>query len=707
LVSVFELERAAARLRRDLQAAALPEIKLLCALRFAESLRAAPGTAREPYVREFISELARAAEKCNPREFLPDETEALERLVALLREEEAWQHNSELAALSTLAVKAAGGMPALEPSADAHSVYVNALFVEHYPDLDLPPRGRLLTLRVTATPLPGRVREDDVVVRNPVSEPDDRFLVQARDSVAAARAHLVKRFGWRSKRHYRFDFAVESTGARFTGDSLGVAFAAGAVAALAKIEAFRERITVHPQVAFCGALSADGTLASVDMDALKRKIYRGFHSHLKVVVVPRGQITAAWHYLKTLETTSPGRRIELMGADDLMDVAGDPRLLPARRLSIAPYMARRAWNQKRLRWAEVPLLIVLAYAATCAVFPKARWWFDWDPTKVRTTAHGLEVLNSEQQVLWAIEYDSELDPSDKACTLGDLDGDGHPEVAFMPYGTQEKLEGRNSVFVYSQRGSWVFTRPVLLFSRLCTLPGRSPDNDSLRFQPQVQIIDTGGGSVLVTRCYCNEPARSHIRMWSAVGDSIGWYFHSGAVSYNFTTDQDGDGRLELVWTGVNNRADPPGAVLFVLRPAGTHGVSPPHSAGRICSLSSVERGNEVLYMQFPPTDITRIFGPYNSTGPLQKEGDSLWRLDIYETSECKQGRIQYYLGPNLKLVRASADDQFKALRGSVDPTRGLRPVPDWLAYDESCVEAVRYWSDSGWVTEGQLRAAGL
>lgn len=353
MVTVLELEKAAARLRRELKAVAVSEIRLLCGLRFGAVLGEAAPEHREAYLREFLPALAEAAGRCDRREFLPDELGLLGRFVELVEAEADWQGSKELAALAGLVAPGPGvGVGDHLGAADGRVVRVNGLFVEYYPDLDLPPRGRLLTLRVVAMALPGGAEDDDVVVRNPVSDTDDRFLAQARDSVAAARLHLAQRYGWNGKKRYRFDFTVESAGARFTGDSLGVAFAVGAIAALGRIEALREEIGVNSAVAFCGALAAHGVLAPVDVDALKLKVYRGFWSDLKVLVIPRVHITEAWAYLKELEEAHRGRKLELMGADVLADVAGDPRLVPVRRLSVPGYVVRQVWKSKRSPWVQ-------------------------------------------------------------------------------------------------------------------------------------------------------------------------------------------------------------------------------------------------------------------------------------------------------------------------------------------------------------------
>jgi hypothetical protein len=355
--SILDIEQAASRLRHHLKIAQLPGLKLLCGLQFFELLVESSIAGMESYVREFIPALAEAAGKCRPQEFLPEEADALTRLASALEKIEAGIIGKDVPDLfMKLGEKINGGDGGHESiMVDRKDVTcLTCLFVEYNPDLDLPPRGRLLNLEVSANSISLKTEEDDVVVRNPVSEPDDRFLSQARDSVRAARKYLHEKYGLSLNKKYRFDFAINSTGAQFTGDSLGVAFAVGAIAAVEKVEIFREKLSISPDVAFSGALSADGKLEPVDEDALKLKIYRAFHSGIRYLVIPREHITDAWQYLSELEKKHPDRTLELVGADMLDTVAADPRLVPTERLSVSTYFARKAWQAKRSTWVETP-----------------------------------------------------------------------------------------------------------------------------------------------------------------------------------------------------------------------------------------------------------------------------------------------------------------------------------------------------------------
>ena len=414
----LEIERAAAKLRHYLRGATLPETKMLCGLQFAASLATLPARLQEPYLREFVPLLAQQAIKCHAEELLPRESAALTAFTELLKSHSSETVNQQdLAALSGLSelvghdllgrdtavgqnrfgFDTSNDADSVTPkSTDPHEIQLRCLFVEHHPELGLEARGRILHLQVKVTSISRKLPDDDVVLRNPLLEPDDSFRQQALQSVAAARQHLLKRYGLPLNKRYRFDFTVDSTGARFTGDSLGVAFAIGAIAALARLEVLRDRLSISNAVAFSGALSPEGKLLPIDSEGLKLKIYRAFHSPLRFLIIPHVHLIDALKYEQELETEFPGRRLELVGADTLDQVAGDPRLVPVERIPKIVVAGRKIWRARRSTLAEVTLLVVLLVVFVRLLAP----YLDNVPAKVVTRSYGFEVQNRFSRTLW-------------------------------------------------------------------------------------------------------------------------------------------------------------------------------------------------------------------------------------------------------------------------------------------------------------------
>lgn len=694
MASVIEIEQAAARLRRHLKLAQRPDLKLICGLRFFDLFRTQQAVYPESYLREFLPALAQAAGKCNARDLLPEDADSLAALIALVVDcDRGMSVEEDLASLRRLDSALAAGVPRQAQAAAANdsAVRVPCLFVEYYPDLDLPPRGRILDLYVTASPISARADADDIVVRNPVAEPDDRFLAQARDSVAAARKYLADRYGLSPNKRYRFDFAVDSTGARFTGDSLGAAFAVGAIVAVAQIEVFRERLSIASNAAFSGALMPDGQLNQIDPEALKLKIYRAFHSDLKLLVIPREHITDAWVYLSELEGCFPGRKLELVGAESLYAIASDPRLVPPQRSSAPAYLARKAWRAKRSAWVEYPAALLLAAILFYIIAP-ARW-FDNNPSSIRLKQFGFDVLNKKNARIWSKTFAHTLNDTTTTWAVDDINLDGKNEVVFIPK-TNEPSDENANLFVYEGNGT-------LKFRRECAIFNEYPDDSSsdiLYNLDKIEIKLISGRPIIKTFVYQSLHARAHIIFWDSTGAMIGWYInsgHAGMVGDNCVVVD--SSRLAIL--GYNNRLD--ATCLFIVAPDSIQGVSPPYSG--INGLELVKRGTQISYIVFPRTDVSKkAGGSYNNGRGIRIDPFGIIRVHIDETDDLKSD-VFYYLDRDYRVVNVDLGDAFITKRNNLIDSGKVQNTLSPIEYGRQMRDAVMYWTDSGWVTEGQLR----
>jgi hypothetical protein len=697
-----EIEKAASLLRNRLKLARLPELKLLCGLRFINSISSVNAQNLESYLREFVPYLAKAASDSNPNEFLPEEASSLAEFIELLQKTGSTIiHADDLDLLTQLSAKINACDYTDYPIGHdtGTDTSIACLFVEYYPDLGLDPRGRMLNLSVTANRISSRADSDDIVVRNPVSEPDDRFLKQARESIMAAREYLHKRHGLPLKYRYRFDFAVKSSGARFTGDSLGVAFAVGAIAALDNAEILRERLAVAQDAAFTGALSVNGDLIPVDGDALKIKIYRAFHSGLKYLIIPREHITAAWNYVKQLEGDKAERKLEIVGADRLDSVAGDPRLMPSKRSSLPAHLLRKTWKTKRL-YLEIPVLMILMYLLLSLIYAPVWFGFDRNPSywEINDSNNRLEVRNKSSQVIWSKQFDF---PIIKHATLPafDIDDDGKNEVLFIPPTTHE-CDERGHLFCYSHTGDLKFDR---FCAKLYEFP---PDTAGVMYDAGVYgFAKVGGKPIIISNVTQQLPARAHIRTWDQHGDSLGWYINRGHCVYYDAFDVDSDGQEELFFMGFNNCMGCVG--LFVLEAESTYGVSPPYDRlGR--DSARIKHGNQLCYILFPVTEIGRIPGElqteYNimGVGGIRKTDADLYEIYIAESMSADfEADIIYVLNSQLRVVRAIPTDVMNDHVGDLIAAGKLDHEIDY----GQILGNVTYWTDTGWTTEAQLRTS--
>lgn len=704
MISVLDIERAASQLRSHLRRAQLPELRLLCGLRFFKKLGDHELERYESYFREFLPVLAESARKSHPEEFLPDEIESLKQVVKQVTVVGQSVSPGDLEALRQL-LHDVENLPKdkREISDRKGTTTVNCLFVEYYPDLDLEPRGRLLKLLVNVSPISSKWESDDIVVRNPIEKPDDRFLAQARDSVSATRQLLHDRYRLSLDRRYRFDFAVDSTGARFTGDSLGLAFAVGAVVALSEIEILTEKLAVMPGTVFSGSLTSGGEVAAVDHEALKLKIYRAFHTDTRCFVVPSDQLSDAEAFAQQLEPGSMNKELTLIGVRTLEEVVRTRELIQAEPLSPATYITRVAARSLRATKVQVPLLLTLLavlYAIICSQNPRAWIFFDSNPTYLSLTGKGFEALNRDSVWLWDVEYGCDLITSDSRWKIANLDDDRDNEVVFAPHATYAtQCERNGNVYVYDSHGDELYVLSAFIYGQY---PGDSVSGKTYP-GPWVTICGEGDtGVILSSLCQCM-PSRTHIRAWSSRGEFLWEYVAAGAIHLMPGRFSD-ESSVGFMFSGINNRTG--SACFFVLSRDSCYGVSPPYDDPAI-DLSWVEPGNQLHYIIFPKSDLCRSRGHlYNVVENFEFIDDTTIRVVTCEDETDVEGpQIRYFLNlaNELRVTKVEFDDRFVVLREQSSLMGDLPPV-DWPSYTAAIRESVAYWRDSGWVTEAELRS---
>ncbi|MEZ5358839.1 MAG: hypothetical protein R3F48_08400 [Candidatus Zixiibacteriota bacterium] len=712
--SVLDIENAAAQLRHDLMLANLPELKLLCGLKFFKSIEAYDHPGVESYIREFAPSLAETAKKSTPREFLPDEIQSLEKLFQLFNSRfNDVVCSDDLSVLSSLITngKKEAEFRSTADSKARENISITCLFIEHYPDLSLSPRGRILNMIVKASKIPSTAREDDIVVRNPVSEPDDRFLSQACQSIKVARQLLLERYGLSERKRFRFDYSIESTGARFTGDSLGVAFGIGAMIALAQTEVFHDRLSISPHVAFSGALSCDGIIMPVDSEALTLKLQRAFHSAITHLVIPREHMAVAMNQVSRMEEQHPEQRLDLIGMGNLEEIISDPRLVSIEHLSIPRYLVCKTWRAKRSIWIEGLALIVLLVTLICLVLPgKFMPWFDTNPFYAisNPNTNSLEAYNRDSVLIWSDVLECAISPTTSPAVWStsygqtyDFDKDGRNEIVFLPR-IDEFCADRSFIRYYSHDGH-------LIWKRYAAILGKYPgDTAGVQYDAgYLKIIETGGRPIIVSITNQEMPARSHIQFWNSNGESVGWYLHWGHVAVQNTLDIDKDGNKEILFTGFNNIHKC--TSLLVLALDSISGFSP-LELGVKDKYPWWTSGNQLAYILFPKTDIGNTNGElpigYNSPGPngIRLSDDGQIQVYISETEANNQRpQLIYTIDNHFRVIRVAMNDFLIAHRNQLINEGKLPSISDRTEYLNSIRNAVIYWTDSGWMTEGQLR----
>jgi len=198
------------------------------------------------------------------------------------------------------------------------------------------------------------------------------------------------------------------------------------------------------------------------------------------------------------------------------------------------------------------------------------------PTGFRVEGRNLIVTNAKGRVLWTHPFEVPLQPSAypperllSQTWLGDLDGDGRPELLFVEHPLNQADVG-SKVLCFADNGKtkWSFTpgRPVRDRGSLMVLPYYTS-------HLQVIIGKTSAETRVAVSSVHNLDQPCQVAFLDIHGKVVGEYWHPGHMYESRVVDLNHDGRKELVLAGVNNGMHQ--ATLVVLDPLKIVGLMTP------------------------------------------------------------------------------------------------------------------------------------
>jgi hypothetical protein len=568
----------------------------------------------------------------------------------------------------------------------------NCLFIEKN-DHDNSVRGRLRCLHGSAEYRRKFARTDEVTFENQIKAPDDPFVGAVYGALEAVSRILGRSgIGTRTENRIRARFGIAESDHTFTGDSVGLSAALVTYTQLLQPEVLKHERFIACEAAFTGGVDAAGYLQPVNNDTLREKIKRAFFSPLRYLVLPEANMEIARPAIAELESEYPYRRLLLVGEETLSHIIENRNIIRAEKVCTGRYVMRKAHTYGRLVKVQVPLLLILLYVLICIVYPMAWFGFDRNPDQVHMsdTHDKMLVLNRNSDLLWSIDFDC-YPVRNLHAEAYDLDADGSNEVLYIKRLTDDfPCSTSAQLAVHDDNGR-------LLFNRRCNILGEYPgDTSSTQYYEarNIFIFPSKEGPLLVTNFAEDNPARSHLKVWSSEGELLGWYVHSGHVYNIMAEDINGDDKLEILGIGINNRAG--GSGLFILPVKGSFGVSPPYEDISV-DLSNVKRGNQLNYILFPTSDLALADSlPYGGAAHMAVLPGGRLRVDILVQSNSAVWR-SYYLGSKLQVYKVSPSDIFwtrrqKFVEGGHLPPMELENFCRWE------LERVRYWSENGWIS---------
>jgi len=586
-----------------------------------------------------------------------------------------------------------------------------------------PVRGRLRTLEAHIETLPKGRDSDEVVFGHQLCTADDPQVRGAYAAVASLR-QLTRgsnaEFGIRNAEvkstaqpnphsairnphsyfRARFTFANDNR-EPYGGDSLAFACFTAAYSDRWSKDLHRERRLIAAQVALTGALTSDGQAESVAEISLEQKIERVFYSPLSCLVVPHGNRAAAEGAVAVLHSKYPNRRLRIITAERAGDLISDGNITIPERVCLGEYALLAAAKYSASLKVQVPILVLLLAIFGWLAVPKIKAILDEQVTDIEHAKSGFTAINKYGHELWKTEYLGDSLVAGAPYVVHDLDGDGKNEVLFYVctgYGAPINAK----VDVFNSDGTLRFRLDLPIMGQY---PGDYSSGEV--YTPGLlQVVTADGIPLIVTSVNAQNPSRFHIRIWSARGDSLGWYVNAGVTGHCLVRDCDFDGTDDIVIAGYNIRMR--AVALIALRSEGSYGVAPPYWDSQY-DLSRVVPGNQLHYMIFPRADLTELFADrlYNELGGLHDVSARGFRFDVLEggvrgaSEKERYWAINYYLDSTLRLSHVDVDDTYKARRESLVRSDSLPEIP-WPEYFAHLTDTVMYWTSKGWTTHRAL-----
>jgi len=314
------------------------------------------------------------------------------------------------------------------------------------------------------------------------------------------------------------------------------------------------------------------------------------------------------------------------------------------------------------RWSgkAIAAALALCVAVGAAAYIATRvWWIPEQPRYGRIDGSTLTIFDAEGKELWRKTFPEGFEPEwytqgvASRLWFGDLEGKGRTSVLFtyLPV----RPESRSSTLIcYSDRGKerwrWTPGRELPEF-------GESPPTFRTLALAVLKATDKRPPRVVVSsQLYPWWP--NQVALLDANGKTMAEYWHSGGLSSLVLADLDGDGKEEIVGTGIAIGYHQ--ATLVVLDPDKVFGASV-EAARPDLEMRSMGVAQERLRLLFPRSDLNKALFQFNLAAEPTIEHGSI-RLAVQECiTPSPSCPIWYEFERGFRLVTAYAGgDEFRS-----------------------------------------------
>lgn len=316
-----------------------------------------------------------------------------------------------------------------------------------------------------------------------------------------------------------------------------------------------------------------------------------------------------------------------------------------------------------------------------------------------------EILNKKNEILWQI-LSKDLGGVQQAehnfltphIVTGDIDGDGANEVITTLWQPGERLgSGTTRLRVYREGNNlWFekkFTEQVKYLSRAYS------DLWSTDIVITSESEVRGKKDIFVR--WGNGRSPSVIVRYDAGGNELGQYWHFGNIYGMFAIDINGDGKKELILTGINDTEDTlrqEFPAIVVLDPHRIVG-----ERKSVCSpgFALSESDAELYYLRLPVSPLSLTVSRLETATRLVQSSTGILAFDVvnsHDKDDEDKTTYEYRFSHDFRILEVRSTtwtDQVYArkvkqglLKGTID-----------AAYLDALKNGVRYWDGEKWVKE--------
>lgn len=312
-------------------------------------------------------------------------------------------------------------------------------------------------------------------------------------------------------------------------------------------------------------------------------------------------------------------------------------------------------------WSRQKILLAMLVLVASIGLVAARFHPTAEPFNARVEEHALAVFDARGHELWQTAFGPALSPlswrpNEQRVWIGDLDGDGTPEVLFGRRNAIPSGDDALICFSVSGRELWRFS------------PGRTVQTKAGTYPPPysvraLAVTKLDGRTVIALSSSQNPNAPAQISLLTADGKILGEYWHFGHLPHLMFHEQ--SGRTLLYLGGIHNSDST--ATVIVLDPMLLRGVR----QGNNGPFLGIERLTETESVVFPRSRMNERFESYNGVEHFESVNGGL-TVHVQERYGTGHGvtTLMYNLDYGLRLREIGPTDLFILDHKNLLPSAG-------------------------------------